>query len=82
VSDPKPSPRVHRAVLLGTAHLPRLEGQGSLRLEANGLFTLRAKGKKGVSVPEPGLYRVVLWPRTDREGFVTQVVVSQADLLS
>jgi len=44
-----------------------------------------------VSVPEPGLsvfprqgsnYRVVLWPRTDREGFVVQVVVAQADLLS
>jgi len=82
VSDPKPSPGPHRAVLLGTAHLSRLKGRGSLRLEANGLFTLRAKGKKGVRVPEPGLYRVVLWPRTDREGFVTQVVVAQAQLLS
>jgi hypothetical protein len=49
-----------------------------LRLEANGLFTLRARGKKGVRVLEPGLYRVVLWPRTDREGFVVQVVVAQA----
>jgi hypothetical protein len=53
-----------------------------LRLEANGLFTLRAKGRKGVRIAEPGLYRVVLWPRTDREGFVTQVVVAQAQLLS
>jgi hypothetical protein len=82
MSDPRLSSGVHRAVLLGTVHLSRLKGRGSLRLEANGLFTLRARGNRGVRVLEPGLYRVVLWPRTDREGFVTQVVVAQAQLLS
>jgi hypothetical protein len=73
---------MHRAVLLGRAHLSRLRERGSLRLEANGLFTLRARGKKGVRVTEPGLYRVVLWPRTDGEGFVTRVMVAQAYLRS
>ncbi|AFH40291.1 hypothetical protein TthSNM17_23760 (plasmid) [Thermus thermophilus] len=65
------------------AHLAPLRGRASLRLEAPGLFTQRLKApgglRKGVV---PGLYRVVLHPRTDREGFLTGLYLAHAALLS
>lgn len=69
----------HRALLLGVAHLSPT-GKGSLRLEAQGLFTKRARplGRRHL---RPGLYQVALWPRTDLEGFVSSVTVASWSLL-
>ncbi|MGC8876489.1 hypothetical protein [Thermus sp.] len=73
----------HWAQVLGVAHLSPLRGRASLRLEAPGLFTQRLKApggrRKGLV---PGLYRVVLHPRTDREGFLTGLYLAHAALLS
>ncbi|ETN87624.1 hypothetical protein [Thermus sp. NMX2.A1] len=71
----------HKAFLHGVAHLSPSGCGRSLRLEARGLFTLRARflGGKG---PGTGFHQVVLWFRTDREGFVTEVVVAHWSLLA
>jgi hypothetical protein len=64
-------------------HLSPLRGRASLRLEAPGLFTQRLKAPGGLRKGlVPGLYRVVLHPRTDREGFLTGLYLAHAALLS
>ncbi|MCS7219580.1 MAG: hypothetical protein NZ846_11550 [Thermus sp.] len=72
---------VHQALLEGVAHLSPTSRARYLRLEARGLFTARALPLGGVRLRGPGLYRVHLWPRTDREGFVVGVQVVKARFL-
>lgn len=44
----------------------------NLRLEGQGLFSKRVRAPRGLREGlVPGLYRVVLHPRTDGEGFLT-----------
>jgi hypothetical protein len=67
----------------GVAHLSPLPGAVSLRLEAPGLFSKRVRAQRGLREGLlPGLYRVVLHPRTDGEGFLTELRLAHRELLS
>ena len=64
-------------------HLFPLPGAVSLRLEGQGLFSKRVRAPRGLREGlVPGLYRVVLHPRTDREGFLTGLHLAHRELLS
>ena len=67
----------------GVAHLSLLPERASLRLEAPGLFSKRVRAQRGLKDGLlPGLYRVVLHPRTDGEGFLTELRLAHRELLS
>jgi hypothetical protein len=64
-------------------HLSPLPGTASLRLEGQGLFSKRVRAPRGLREGlVPGLYRVVLHPRTDGEGFLTGLHLAHRELLS
>lgn len=64
-------------------HLSPLPGAASLRLEGQGLFSKRVRAPRGLREGlVPGLYRVVLHPRTDGEGFLTGLHLAHRELLS
>ncbi|AFV77455.1 hypothetical protein Theos_2479 (plasmid) [Thermus oshimai JL-2] len=74
---------IHLAQVRGVVHLSPLPGAASLRLEAPGLFSKRVRAQRGLKEgPLPGLYRVVLHPRTDGEGFLTGLRLAHRELLS
>jgi len=55
----------------------------NLRLEGQGLFSKRVRAPRGLREGlVPGLYRVVLHPRTDGEGFLTGLHLAHRELLS
>jgi hypothetical protein len=65
------------------AHLSPLPERASLRLEAQGLFSKQVRAQRGLREGlVPGLYRVVLHPRTDGEGFLTELRLAHWELLS
>jgi len=64
-------------------HPSPLPGAVSLRLEGQGLFSKRVRAPGGLREGlVPGLYRVVLHPRTDGEGFLTGLHLAHRELLS
>jgi hypothetical protein len=73
----------HLAQVRGVVHLSPLPGAVSLRLEGQGLFSKRVRAPRGLREGlVPGLYRVVLHPRTDGEGFLTGLHLAHRELLS
>ncbi|WP_448567831.1 hypothetical protein [Thermus sp.] len=76
-------PVAHLAQVRGVVHLSLLPERASLRLEAPGLFSKRVRAQRGLKEGlVPGLYWVVLHPRTDGEGFLTGLRLAHRELLS